>query len=200
MLKFHQINTADNAKVVWANSDAIAADSNILNTSDLNLFYEINHPLRQKEFLATRWLLKQVEPDTYIRYNKRGKPYLNIEKEISISHSKNMVALAITSNHLCGIDVQEINDKAVRLRERFLNDEEKQLALPEDELKNSLLWAAKETLFKLMDCENVPFKSCLHILKISDSTIETQINHPDFSGNFTLNYTIFDTFVMVYYV
>ena len=68
-----------------------------------------------------------------------------------------------------------------------------------DLLTNTLAWSAKETLFKMIDEENMPFSSSFRILNFGKNTILTKVSHPKFEGEFELSYKDFDTFVMVYY-
>ena len=48
---------------------------------------------RKKEFLASRLLLEKIHPNTSIIYNRYGAPTLSDGNFVSISHSKNLVAI-----------------------------------------------------------------------------------------------------------
>ena len=56
--------------------------------------------------MATRKLLALENPDYKITYDNNGKPSLNSKYNISISHSHEIAALAISDNSKIGLDVQ----------------------------------------------------------------------------------------------
>ena len=185
--------------IVWANKNSIPKSCPILNAIDSSKHEDIKNFSRKEEFYGVRWLLNEIYPSATISYSKTGKPILSNGKEMSISHSGDIIALAITSNQLCGIDVQELTEKTIKLRQKFLSEEEMTLINETNLVGNCLAWSSKETLFKMVDEENMPFKSCFKIKGINKLTISTSVRHQNFEGQFNLNYKVFDTFVMVYY-
>ena len=54
---------------------------------------------RKKEFLASRLLVQEISQNTIITYNEFGAPELDNGKYISISHSKEMVAIIISERY-----------------------------------------------------------------------------------------------------
>jgi phosphopantetheinyl transferase len=71
--------------------------------------------------------------------------------ELSISHSHGLAA-ALVAERPCGLDLQQVTDTVLRVRERFCTGAEAAL-LPGDaaarpEISLTLLWAAKEALRK----------------------------------------------------
>ena len=62
---------------------------------------------RKKDFLVSRLLLNELEPNQQISYNSNGAPEISNGKHISISHSKNLVAIII-SNKKIGLDILNI--------------------------------------------------------------------------------------------
>lgn len=190
----------DEATVAWVEKSKIPIDLALLTKSDLEFYSKINNQNRKLEFYGVRWLLDKLLPNTYISYTETKKPILNIEKEISISHSGDIVSIALTSNQFCGIDVQELTEQTIRLRSKFLNEPELKLIDDSNLIENNLAWSAKETLFKMISEENMPFKASFHIDQIKEDKISTRVTHSKYDGEFKLHYTIFDTFVMVYYI
>lgn len=186
--------------VAWVEKTKLPIDLSLLTPSDKILYDNIKNEKRKLEFYGVRWLLNEIAPKSTISYTKTKKPILDTNKEISISHSGNIISIAITSNQFCGIDVQELSDQTIRLRSKFLNETESKLINESHLINNNLAWGAKETLFKMINEENMPFKTTFHVDEIMDKTISTRVTHPKFNGHFKLNYTIFDTFVMVYYI
>lgn len=99
-----------------------------------------------------------------ILYENSGRPYLIDEKKfISISHSKTLVAMGY-GNYRIGIDVEEVDYRVLRVRNKFLNDKEKNLFDELDITANTIAWAIKESLYKLNKENGIDFKSELLIL------------------------------------
>lgn len=99
-----------------------------------------------------------------IFYENSGRPYLKDEKKfISISHSKTLVALGY-GNYRIGIDVEELDERVLRVRNKFLNEKEKNLFNEFDITANTIAWTIKESLFKLNKETGIDFKSELLIL------------------------------------
>lgn len=116
---------------------------------------------RRREWLATRCLLHlQCGEAAYISYRPSGRPLLftprGQEKEISVSHSSDWAALAISPQGMkVGMDIERIGERAFNLRHRFLSTEE--MALAPDKEQACLMWCAKEAIYKLCDCEGLRF-------------------------------------------
>ena len=90
-----------------------------LNEDDKNLL-KIRKAKNSKEyFLAVRKLLKNEDSELTIEYDSKGKPYLNKEKGISISHSNEIVAIGISNELDFGIDIQYKISFLVRMRVNF---------------------------------------------------------------------------------
>ena len=63
---------------------------------------------RKKEHFASRLLVNEICPTKTIIYNEFGAPELNNGKHISISHSKELVAVII-SDTKSGLDIEQIS-------------------------------------------------------------------------------------------
>ena len=114
---------------------------------------------REKEYLVSRLLLKEIAPKTKITYNKYGAPGLENGKHISISHSKNLVAI-IFSKQKVGLDIEKISEKPLRLASKFISEDEHQNLTEE---KATLIWCVKEAIFKWHQKGNVDFKKDIKI-------------------------------------
>ncbi len=139
-------------------------------------------PKRRREWLGGRLAAKfacqlalgEIEgalripwPEYVVDNLPSGQPALSLNKEIgstlpflSISHS-NGLAVAMTSLHKpCGIDVQHISSRILRVLERFCSAQEKSIieesTINEDVVGLNLLWAAKEAVRKVYGCSSPP--------------------------------------------
>ncbi|RTQ50191.1 4'-phosphopantetheinyl transferase superfamily protein [Hymenobacter gummosus] len=81
---------------------------------------------------------------------------------VSLSHSGEWVAALLTAHGRVGIDVEQVRPKARQLARKFLSDDELLDAGPDD-VKHSLYWSAKETLYKLYSHRRLLFKEHLQL-------------------------------------
>ena len=148
---------------------------------------------RKKEILATRLLIHLFYPDTTVSYNEYGAPIIQNKNYISISHSKELVAIII-SNKRVGIDIQQINTKAVRSAPKFI---EKDVLRPISKEKATLIWCCKESIFKWYQKGSINF---INDINIRPFIIKKQ---GEITANFrnkeyTLHYRKINTHFLVY--
>lgn len=105
-------------------------------------------------------------------YHPSGRPYLkDIPFEISVSHTKDCYALSVASfRH--GMDVEGWGSKAARVRRMFINDEDrsmlKSLSFFSDEEQMTLLWSAKEAVYKYVDQKGLSFREDIHSCSLDE--------------------------------
>lgn len=129
-------------------------------------YLKFNFGKRKAEWLCTRLLLKNLIGDDHqISYSEHGKPMLEHEiyKYISISHSREFVAILVHKNTDVGIDVESQNRNYGAVLKKYLSDEEL-IQVGENILLQSLYWCAKEAIFKLVPEDGVEFRKQIHIL------------------------------------
>ena len=127
---------------------------------------QITSENRKKEWLTIRVLLKEIlGEEKEILYTSTGKPYLSDDSyQISISHTKGFVALALHPQMKIGIDIEHISPRIHKIRSRFMNEkEETNLDKEHEEIHLLLHWSAKESMFKILDEQNIDFKTDLHV-------------------------------------
>lgn len=135
-------------------------------------FSRLKAEQRQKEWLATRLLLKEMlGREAIIHHHPSGAPYLSEaeKKQISISHTKDFVAIMLTdATQMAGIDIEYRSERVRKVRSRFLNAEEELFIDPAHETEHLLIcWCAKETLYKIINRQEVDFCRHLHIQPFS---------------------------------
>ena len=108
---------------------------------------------RKKEHLASRLLVNEIYPTKTIIYNEFGAPELNNGKHISISHSKELVAVII-SDTKSGLDIEQISEKPLSIASKFVS--EKNLIKLKKE-KATLIWCLKEAIYKWYQKGSVDF-------------------------------------------
>lgn len=130
---------------------------------------------RQKEWLGTRLLLQRIAgKEAQIAYEVTGAPILkNSSQHISISHSGTIVAIAL-SDHRIGLDIQEITDKALRLKSRFLSNEEMMMWSPNLDVEGAVqLWCAKEAVYKYLSIPGTELIGGIVLNKEKGELVET---------------------------
>ena len=120
----------------------------------------MNSEKRQKEFLAVRVLIsKLLGVENSVIYNSDGRPsLLNRDEKISISHTQGYASVIIHPNRTVGVDIEQCREKIFRIKHKFLSAFELAHVDLQNELKYlTLLWSAKETLYKISDNHLVEF-------------------------------------------
>jgi 4'-phosphopantetheinyl transferase len=145
-----------------------------LNTKELNsdekklLKLKKNDFLRE-QFLATRKVLALENSNYKITYDINGKPSLNSKYNISISHSHEIAAIAISDNSKIGLDVQLNENKIFNIQHKFLNPSEK-LNIGENPSIDTLtmIWTSKESIYKAIGLKGTSFSNNIIIDKVEE--------------------------------
>ena len=111
---------------------------------------------RRRERMSVRALLLEMNgrQPVVIFYNDAGRPLLDDGRIISISHTRGVVAVILSSLHQVGVDVEWRSDRVSRVVGRFLRPDEMTDCLE----KQLLLWSAKEAVFKLFSADRLRFE------------------------------------------
>jgi phosphopantetheinyl transferase len=136
---------------------------------------DITHPHKRLQHLAGRYLLRFLFPDfpySEILIADTRKPYLaNEAYHFSISHCGDYAAAIVSKDERVGIDIEIPSEKILRIAHKFVNGEEFEMINDQqNETKNyqqktllTLIWCAKETMFKWYSVGNVDFKAMLQV-------------------------------------
>lgn len=162
---------------------------------------------RQLEFVSVRVLLAQMlSRQVVIAYHDSGKPYLaDSSLKISISHTADVVAVMLSSCAEVGVDVEQYGERVCRVAPRFLSDME-QVQVP-GVWPKLILWSAKETVYKMMDCRDVDFRTHLTASGLQPSgtyepgcigRLTLHASHPDHCRDYQVHFEIHDHYVLTY--
>lgn len=209
--------------LVWKIEEELSFLEDIyLNKKSKDRVSNMKSVIHQKGFLSVRFLLAELGyTDDDLFYTNNGKPHLKDGKRISISHSFNFSTI-IVSKYSCGIDIEKNRTKIIKIANKFIGNEmdfiephysfhlnknaPDFLRQPEDEInlirKLTVVWGAKESLFKIHPKGGLLFKHHLPIEKfrsnskktrgwiIKDNYYEVYDIHFEYIENFTLVYAI----------
>ena len=174
---------------------------NELNNEDKELLKIKRSDLLREQFLATRKMLALENSDYKITYNLDGKPNLNNESNISISHSHELVAFVISDNCKVGIDVQLIENKIFKIQHKFLNPPEKLNIGENPSLKIlTMIWTSKESMYKAIGLKGISFSENIKIDKVieKDKTGQGYYINGTEKVKFDLKFFYIDEYIICY--
>lgn len=154
---------------------------------------EITHPHKRQQHLAGRYLLQYLFPDfplSLIKVADTRKPFLEDEAyHFSISHCSNYAAAIVSKNKRVGVDIEVPTKKVERIKHKFLHTDELAMESNADvsrpciesrhaesstgltetnnllngNYKLTLLWSAKEAVFKWWSFGGVDFSEMIRL-------------------------------------
>jgi 4'-phosphopantetheinyl transferase len=166
MPKSNFISTKDVHLLVWDLTESIDELRAQLTSFDEVEFSEIVSDKRKREFLGIRVAMKELlgrEVET--GHYDDGKPFLSDNSyQISISHSKNWIAVMAHPTCAIGVDIECPNHKIQKIYTRFLSEvEQRDLSNGKNINQLQLAWSVKESLYKIIGKEAVDFANQLRI-------------------------------------
>lgn len=114
-------------------------------------------------FLSVRQLLNVAGYcDEDLFYNVHGKPFLKDGMCISITHSHQFSGIIVSQEEV-GIDIEKNRSKIVKIQDKFVNTEVDSLS-DEDLVKQlTVVWGAKEAMYKVYPFGGMSFKKHIAI-------------------------------------
>lgn len=146
---------------------------------------------RDLERNGTRYLITEMLKNRPFNlcYDAINKPYLEGgEEKISISHSHKWLLVTLNKNCEAGVDIELVKEKILNIRTKFLSEEELNFAGNNLELL-TILWAAKEAIYKANGKRGVEFSSHISIKPFEDANegiINGKIENKEAVKNFHL--------------
>lgn len=158
--------------------------------------------IHQRGYLSVRHLLRAVGyTDKDLYYDDYGKPHLKNGKHISITHSFSFSAV-IVSDVAVGIDIEKQRGKIKRIANKFVDYEFRYLDRTHTDYvrKLTLIWCAKESLYKLFATPGLSFKQHTLVIPFTfdeNSTI-CWIDHNDKKHRYNTHFLEFEGFTCAY--
>ncbi|MFM7015440.1 MAG: 4'-phosphopantetheinyl transferase family protein [Bacteroidota bacterium] len=157
--------------VVWSISETYDELVLFLNNSSFlkeiqNL--ELKSELRLKQKLAAGILLQHIlQHPIELVYDNLGKPRLkNVLGHISITNTKEFVAVIYHPTKPVGIDIEIPSERILKVAPKFVNEQEQKWMT--DSAENShqncfIVWCVKESVFKLIGGGGIDFKNNIEV-------------------------------------
>jgi len=156
--------------------------------------------IHKKGFLSVRHLLAKMDyTDDDLFYTDDGKPHLKDGKRISITHSFEFSAI-IVSNQVIGIDIEKNREKIIRIANKFIGKEADFITKKNQIEQLTVIWGAKESLYKIHPDGGLLFKHHLPIekFKLSDKKTRGWIKKDNFYEVFDIYFEQLDGFTLVF--
>lgn len=197
---------------VWKISESVDELLSMIDFTkeDYATFEKFKVKSRQAHWLSYRLMIRQLMDPDYkcdFYYDKHGKlQFKDLDYSISVTHSGLYSGVIISKNHYVGIDIEKLGDRINLLADKFLSDKEKEFLPEQDQYRYlTILWSAKESLFKLFGKSNVLFDKNIILdpfkLKIKGQfTGHIKLN--DITRDYILGYEFSDDddYILVYCV
>lgn len=158
--------------------------------------------IHRRGFMSVRHLLAlEGYTDHDLFYDENGKPHLNDGKFISITHSYTFAAIIISDIEV-GIDIEKQRMKILRIAHKFTPIEEYRTIANDDALmrKLTIVWAAKESLYKSFAEKGVSFIQHINVDEFSldcDKTTAT-VTYENKIQTYAVDFFEFDGFTCAY--
>jgi len=157
----------------------------------------------RKGFLSVRKLLMEASyTDFDLNYDTNGKPNLADGKHISITHSYDFSAIIVSSQNV-GIDLEKQREKIIKIADKFIGSETDFLNIDRNYKEDlSVIWGAKEALYKMCNSRSLSFKQDMHIHDFTKNTNQgtatVSCKELDFDSRFTFHFETFENYTLVY--
>jgi phosphopantetheinyl transferase len=159
-------------------------------------FEKIKNEKRKKEWLGARILLREIIGKyTQIFYDQKGKPFVNENFFVSVSHTDTLIAVLVSKNPELGVDIEKISERILKTAHKFTDKTFTESADNETLIKFfHLKWSAKETLYKIYGKGIPDYIKHLNveIPKIkTNGNVNGTINLEDFNKTYNIKYLFF---------
>jgi len=168
---------------------------------------DITHPKKRLQHLAGRYLLQYLFPDFpihSIQIADTRKPFLQDEQyHFSISHSGDYAAAIVSSTDRIGIDIEFQRPTVANIAHKFLHQEELNDIALNNLASLTLLWCAKEAIFKWWGLGDIDFSEMIRINQFSlsdEGTMEGKLLVHNSIYTFKPEYKFFQNLCLVWVI
>lgn len=207
-MKISETIELDDVRILIVEFMEIDSSSLIGQLSNFDTYYyeyqKITSNKRKIEFLIVRIALNiLMKNEVRVIYNADGKPcLLNNEAFISISHTRNYVAVMAGIKSDVGIDIEQISDldRFRKVSGKYLSQEE--LNVLSIDMYPDILpicWSIKEAVYKMIGKETVHFSEKIKIQHfIPENEGFTNVHLPDRNQTLKVRYSKNDNFTLAW--
>lgn len=167
------------------------------------VFARLKTERRQKEYLASRIALQRLSKEPILLHkDENGRPQDAAKKKhLSLSHADGWAA-AIVSDKPVGVDIENYREKIFKVAHKFHSKNEALLFGNVDEIQAlSLLWSAKESVFKRFSDLHLAFLEEMELvsdLKSSEGKLIMNIQKASFRETISIYYEMKKDYVLTW--
>lgn len=199
------VQDRDTTLYIWKITEPIEvlADAAILNPRSLDRLSGMKSEAHRKGFLAVRMLLQEAgTSDHDLYYDEFGKPHLRDGRHISISHSHEFSALAISPRTI-GIDLEMRRDKIAIIAHKFVEPGFVfPPALTREEYITCLTvdWGIKESIFKIRNEPGISFKDHISVTPFhpTDGKTRALLTFNGIRQHYEVSFREVESYMLVY--
>lgn len=203
---YKTITVGPNVKVlIWKveETEAQLSEGLVLTPKCQDRLMGMKSELHRRGFLSIRHLLAEegyVDQDLF--YDDMGKPHLKDGRFISITHSHGFTGIIISEFEEVGIDIELQREKILNIANKYTPLEEYKTVANVDALirKLTIVWGAKESLFKIYAQPGLSFLHHIDItdFSFSDTGTTGTIIYKGKTSNYDINFMEFEGYTCVY--
>ena len=158
--------------------------------------------LHRRGFMSIRHLLKEAGyTDFDLYYDDLGKPHLNDDKHISITHSYTFTGIIISDKPV-GIDIEKQRDKILKIARKFTPLDEYRTLANDDAImrKLTIVWCAKESIYKLYGKAGLGFLEHINVQDFDFEIFKTtaEVNFDQSHSEYVIDFLEFEGFTCGY--
>ena len=168
---------------------------------DFETLASISHEAKKKEYLAGKnavmqmCLLEKIQFEG-IEKDEHGKPFLNNHTyEMSLTHTIDYIGVVFSKSKPIGIDIEKPREQIFKVLNRLCVESELNWVSGDLE-KATILWSAKEALYKLYGKRKVDFKEHL-LVGPGKKGIIGKINIPDHQSEYQIYVQNIEEYLLV---
>ena len=193
---------------VWSISETY--DELVLFLNNEGFLKEIHNlglksPLRVSQKLVAGILLQHIlNQNIELIYDELGKPHLkNNTGHISISNTKEFVAVIYHPEKSVGIDIEIPSERILKIAPKFVNGQEQKWM--NERSTNSyqntfIIWCVKESVFKLIGGGGIDFKEHIIVHEPNDNSGDVQFLKHNQEANYNYHLITLDDILVSFIV
>ncbi|MBS7252736.1 4'-phosphopantetheinyl transferase family protein [Flavobacterium branchiicola] len=193
---FQTIQFNENTKIlIWEITESFEelSDKVVLKEKTQLRLDGMKSQMHQRAFLSVRMLIQELGfEDKDLHYDEFGKPYFDCHNYISITHSYHFAAI-IVSHETVGIDMELQREKIQRIADKFSDYEMGYLDpnFTEEYIKKlTVIWGAKEAIFKIRNEKGISFKDHINVndFSLDESKTQASLHFDNLVKDFDVHY------------
>lgn len=174
-----------------------------LDESETEQYKQLTHERRCSEWIATRLLISNLLGKYQkVYYNQYGKPFIEENYNISITHSYNMAGVLLSKCEYIGLDVEKMNLRILKVEKKLLEESEIHEIKPDTKIQSLYVnWCAKEAMYKACGIREVDIRSNFKLDYFDYSThgnVYGHIQKDDFQRTVKIHYFEFDNYMVAW--